>query len=132
MQLDDVDLGNGRITVAGHVRPLDDLTRQAVLDWLDHRRTRWPNTANPHLLITQKTAVELGPAGKLWTTRATRNLTATLERLRVDRQLEEALIHGPDPLHLSLVFGIDEKTAIRYADSARALLEQAAETRPLP
>ncbi|MEU2588798.1 hypothetical protein ABZ612_39530 [Streptomyces avermitilis] len=38
MQLDDVDLGNGRITVAGHVRPLDDLTRQAVLDWLDHRQ----------------------------------------------------------------------------------------------
>ncbi|TWE15235.1 hypothetical protein [Kitasatospora atroaurantiaca] len=123
MQLDDVDLGNRRITVGGHVRPLDDLTHRAVLDWLDHRRNRWPNTANPHLLITQKTAVELGPAGKLWTTRATRNLTATLERLRVDRQLEEALTHGPDPLHLSLVFGIDEKTAIRYADSARRLLE---------
>jgi hypothetical protein len=108
MQLDDVDLGNRRITVGGHVRPLDDLTRRAVPDWLDHRRSRWPNTANPHLLITQKTAVELGPAGKLWTTRATRNLTATLERLRVDRQLEEALTHGADPLHLALVFGIDE------------------------
>ncbi|MER5916433.1 hypothetical protein ABT124_40105 [Streptomyces sp. NPDC001982] len=131
MQLDDVDLGNRRITVGGHVRPLDDLTRRAVLDWLDYRRSRWPNTANPHLLITQKTAVELGPAGKLWTTRATRNLTATLERLRVDRQLEEALTHGADPLHLALVFGIDEKSAIRYADSARALLgetpEQAAQ-----
>lgn len=124
MLLDDVDLGNSRIIVAGHVRPLDGLTRQAVLDWLDHRRTRWPNTTNPHLLITQKTAVELGPAGKLWTTRATRNLTATLERLRVDRQLEEALTLGPDPLHLSLVFGIDEKTAIRYANSARQLLGQ--------
>lgn len=127
MQLEDVDLGNRRITVGGHVRPLDDLTRRAVLDWLDYRRSRWPNTANPHLLITQKTAVELGPAGKLWTTRATRNLTATLERLRVDRQLEEALTHGADPLHLSLVFGIDEKTAIRYAASARQLLETAAE-----
>ncbi|MFP8905864.1 hypothetical protein [Streptomyces atacamensis] len=65
MQLDDVDLGTRRITVGGHVRPLDDLTRRAVLDWLDYRRSRWPNTANPHLLITQKTAVELGPAGKL-------------------------------------------------------------------
>jgi integrase len=130
MQLDDVDLGNRRITVGGHIRPLDDLTHRVVLDWLDYRRTRWPHTANPHLLITQKTAVELGPAGKLWTTRAARNLTATLERLRVDRQLEEALTHGPDPLHLSLVFGIDEKTAIRYADSARALLEQAAEGGP--
>ncbi|MGY5061020.1 hypothetical protein ACWDFR_44450 [Streptomyces sp. 900105755] len=127
MQLEDVDLSNRRITVGGHVRPLDDLTRRAVLDWLDHRRNRWPNTANPHLLITQKTAVELGPAGKLWTTRATRNLTATLERLRVDRQLEEALTHRADPLHLALVFGIDEKTAIRYADSARALLAEAAE-----
>jgi hypothetical protein len=95
MQLDDVDLGNRRIIVGGHVRPLDDLTRRAVLDWLEHRRSRWPNTANPHLLITQKTAVELGPAGKLWTTRATRNLTATLERLRVDRQLEEASPTAP-------------------------------------
>ncbi|WP_392666832.1 hypothetical protein [Streptomyces sp. LN785] len=46
------------------------------------------NTTNPHLLITQKTTFELGPASKLWTTRATRNLTATLERLRFDRQLE--------------------------------------------
>jgi hypothetical protein len=33
---------------------------------------------------------------------------ATLERLRVDRQLEEALTHGPDPLHLAAVFGIDQ------------------------
>ncbi|WP_316784862.1 hypothetical protein [Streptomyces sasae] len=51
--------------------------------------------------------------------RATRSLTVTLERLRVDCQLEEAPTHGADPLHLALVFGIREKTAIRYADSAR-------------
>ncbi|GGY90963.1 hypothetical protein [Streptomyces nitrosporeus] len=89
--------------------------------WLGHRRSRWPNTVGPRLLITQKTPAELGPAGKLWTTRATRNLAATLERLRVDRQLEEALTHGADPLHLALVFGIDEKTAIRYGDAARQL-----------
>ena len=87
--------------------------------------------AASHRTNDQNSRQDLGPAGKLWTTRATRNLTATLERLRVDRQLEEALAHGPDPLHLSLVFGIDEKTAIRYADSARALLEQAAEGGPV-
>ncbi|MGW0335342.1 hypothetical protein ACWD0J_26325 [Streptomyces sp. NPDC003011] len=78
------------ITGGGHVRPLDELTRHAVLDRLDYRRSRWPNTANSHLPITQKTAVELGPPGRLWTTRATRSLTATLERLRVDRQLARA------------------------------------------
>jgi hypothetical protein len=25
----------------------------------------------------------------------------------------EALTHGPDPLHLAVMFGLDEKTAIR-------------------
>ena len=60
-------------------------------------------------------------------TKALRGQAATLERLRVDRQLEEALTHGPDPLHLAAVFGIDQKTAIRYAASARQLLETAAE-----
>ncbi|MFI6585522.1 hypothetical protein [Embleya sp. NPDC050493] len=128
LRLEDLDLGNRRITIAGHSRPLEDLTHHAILDRLDHRRTRWPNTANPHLLITQKTAVKFGPVGKLWATQATRNMTATLERLRVDRQLEEALTHGPDPLHLALVFGIDEKNAIRYAATARGLLETGAES----
>lgn len=28
----------------------------------------------------------------------------------IDRQLEEALTHGPDPLHLAAVFGLDQKT----------------------
>ena len=47
--------------------------------------------------------------------------------LRADRQLEEALACGPDPLHLAAVFGLDPKTAIRYAENARLLLETAAE-----
>jgi hypothetical protein len=123
LPLDDVDLGDRRLVLAGHARPLDELTYRALLGWLDYRRTRWPNTANPHLLITQQTALEIRPAGKLWTTKAFRGLAATLERLRVDRQLEEALTRGPDPLHLATVFDIDEKTAIRYATAARQLLE---------
>ncbi|WP_328535241.1 hypothetical protein [Streptomyces sp. NBC_00344] len=48
-------------------------------------------------------------------------------RPRRDRQLEEALTHGPSPLRLAEAFGLGDKTAMRYADSARALLEQAAE-----
>jgi integrase len=39
-QLDDVDLGNRRLTIAGRVRPIDELTHQILLDWLDYRRTR--------------------------------------------------------------------------------------------
>ncbi|MGH3809250.1 MAG: hypothetical protein ACRDRU_22045, partial [Pseudonocardiaceae bacterium] len=76
---------------------------------------------------TQQSALETGPVSKVWITNALRGLTATLERLRVDRQLEEALTHGPDPLHLATVFGIDEKTAIRYASTARQLLQSTLE-----
>ncbi|MFH8520551.1 hypothetical protein ACH4CE_36995 [Streptomyces gelaticus] len=126
LMLDDVDLGNRRLTTAGRVRPLDDLTRKLLLDWLEHRR-RWPNTANLHLLINNQTATKTSRASNHWTSAAMRGQDATLERLRVDRQLEEALTHGPDPLHLAEVFGLDEKTAMRYTDSARTLLHQAAE-----
>ncbi len=49
--------------------------------------------------------------------------TATFERLRVDRQLEEALAHRADPMPLAVVVGLDEKTALHYASTARQLLE---------
>ncbi|WP_052682080.1 hypothetical protein [Saccharothrix sp. ST-888] len=42
LQLDDADLGNRRITLAGRTHPLEDLTRQFLLAWLEHRRRRWP------------------------------------------------------------------------------------------
>jgi hypothetical protein len=60
-------------------------------------------------------------------TKAFWGLQATLERLHADRQLEESLIHGPDPLHLAAVFGVHENTAIRYANAARQLFTTAAE-----
>ncbi|NBE93951.1 hypothetical protein FE391_08350 [Nonomuraea sp. KC401] len=46
LHLDDVDLGNRRIVIAGRACPLDDLTHRLLLDWLRHRTARWPNTAN--------------------------------------------------------------------------------------
>jgi hypothetical protein len=85
------------ITIGGHPRPLDELSRQALLAWLDYRRNRWPNTANPHLLLTQHTAMENCPVGKLWVTNAVRGLTATLERLRIDRQLLQTAAETPEP-----------------------------------
>jgi integrase len=127
LHLDDVDLGNRRLTLAGKTRPLDDLTRTLLLAWLQHRGRRWPVTANPHLIVNQQTAMTTRAVSENWLTESCRGLTATLERLRVDRQLEEALTHGPDPLHLAAVFGIDDTTAIRYATVARQLLQTPAE-----
>ena len=130
LQLDDIDLSNRRLTIAGHTRPLDELTHQLLLQWLDYRRRRWPNTANKHLLINKVTALGFGPIGSVTAAKILQGLPGTLERLRIDRQLEEALTHGADPLHLAAVFGITEATAIRYAHSARQLLEEPHETNP--
>ncbi|WP_328411026.1 hypothetical protein [Nocardia sp. NBC_00403] len=41
-----------------------------------------------------------------------------IERIRQDRILYEALTARPDPLHLSLVFGISHNAATRYAAAA--------------
>ncbi|WP_434597884.1 hypothetical protein [Streptomyces sp. A5-4] len=64
--LDDVDIGNRRLTIAGRVRPLDDLTLKLLLDWLEYRRKRWPNTANLHLLINNQAATGTGRASNRW------------------------------------------------------------------
>jgi integrase len=122
MQLSDVDLGDRRLTIAGRDRPLDDLTRRVITDWLDYRRTRWPNTANPHLLLSRESALRLGPVSHPWLNRILRGLPAGLERLRVDRYLDEAITSGADPLQVAEVFGVCESTAVRYAAAARQLL----------
>ena len=127
LHLADIDLGNRRVVITGRARPAGDLTRHLLLDWLASRSHRWPGTANPHLIINQQTAMTTRPVSENWLTETCRDLTATLERLRADRQLEEALTCGADPLHLAAVFGIDDTTAIRYATIARQLLDTPAE-----
>ena len=127
MLLSDADPGSGRLLLGGRPRPLDDLTARLLRAWLEARRARWPGTANPHLLINAQTALGTRPASRTWANSALRGHAATIEALRVDRQLEEALATGADPLHLAATFGLDPGTAVRYASSARQLLRTAAE-----
>ena len=61
------------------------------------------------------------PVSEYWLEQPLRPLGVTLKQISMDRQLEEALNHGPDALHLAVVFGIGERTAMRYADAARKL-----------
>lgn len=129
LHLEDVDLPNRRITIAGHSRPLDGYTCQALLDWFRHRADRWPATANPHLLISKETALGHGPVSSAWILNL-RRLPGTIERLRIDRQLDEALATAGDPLHLAVVFNLSEATAIRWALNAKALLNDSHATRP--
>lgn len=89
--LDDVDLGNRRLTIAGRARPLDDLIPEAPDGVAGPPRRRCPSTANLHLLINNQTANTTGRASNHWISAPMRGQDATLERLRVDRQLDAHL-----------------------------------------
>jgi site-specific recombinase XerD len=127
LSLADADPASRRLLVNGRPRPLDDLTARLLRAWLEDRRARWSGTANPYLLINAQTALGTGPVSRTWVNTALRGHTATIEALRTDRQLEEALASGADPLHLAATFGLDPGTAVRYASSARQLLQTGAE-----
>src|SRR5260370_31038647 len=68
LTLDDIDLDRRTLTAAGHRRPLDQLTRDAVTSYLAYRTRRWPLTANRHLLLSQLSALEHGPVSSWWIT----------------------------------------------------------------
>jgi hypothetical protein len=125
LTLDDIDLPSRRITLAGHQQPLGDLTR-ALLAWLEYRRATWPGTANRHVLISRLSALGTRPVSPDYLDKH-QPRGISLERIRRDRILHEALATGADPLHLSLVFNIDHTNAMVYANAARNLLRSPAE-----
>jgi integrase len=72
LTLDDLDLPNRRITIAGHPQRLGDLSHKALRAWLDYRRATWPHTSNRHVLISERTAL-----GDVPVTRATSTSTSS-------------------------------------------------------
>jgi integrase len=122
--LDDLDLPNRRITIAGHTQRLDELTHRALRAWLDQRRTAWPHTPNRHVLISQATALGVEPISKGYLQFRLQRHGIDLDRIRGDRLLHEALTTGPDPLHLTLVFNLSHTTASRYGAIAQHLLDE--------
>ena len=132
LKLDDVDLANRRIILAGHNQRLGDLTHRAMREWLSHRRATWPHSPNPHVLISKRTALGAGPVSHIFVRFSLGDNGFSIDRIRADRILHEALTAGPDPLHLSLVFNLDHSTALRYAIVAEHLLSDELEQTPAP
>lgn len=100
-------LASRRLRLAGTDRPIGELTCKVLREWLEYRQRRWPHTANPHLLVSKESALRHGPVSTAFLT-SLRGLPATLERLRIDCQLTEAMATGFDPLHLAQDFGISD------------------------
>jgi hypothetical protein len=126
---DDIDLPGRRITIAGHRQRPGELTCDALLAWLGYRRATWPDTANRHVLVSRISALGTRPVSPDYLDKhQLRGIS--LERIRRDRILHEALAAGADPVHLALVFNIDHTNALAYANAARSLLSSPAEQAP--
>jgi integrase len=114
LSMDDVDLAAGTLLAGGRSRRLDALTLAELRAWLELRRTRWPTSANPYLLVNQSTAGGLTPVTRGYVQQVFQRLGLTAQQLRVDRLLAEVQTTGGDPLTLTRLFGISDPTAIRY------------------
>jgi len=114
LTLDDAGPASGTLRLGGRVRPLDRLTTEHLRAWLQARRTRWPATANPHLLINQSTGGGTGPVHRSYIQTAVRRAGITAQDLRAGRLHDEAHASGGDPLRLAHLFGISDPAAIRY------------------
>jgi len=123
LQLDDLDVAHGRLTVqratGRHTVYVDELTHCLAATWLRERHRRWPTTSNSHLLVSPQTAVMVtGPAiAREVIYLVFRPLGLSPSKLRQDRILDEAR-HTADPVHLMRVFGISDTTAMRYVSTA--------------
>lgn len=57
-----LDLSRGTLEVGRgllrHTLCLEELTHQLAADWTTYRHQRWPASTNPHLLVSQKSAVD--------------------------------------------------------------------------
>ena len=124
LRVDDIDLTACTMTVVNRPRPLDTLTAKYVTSWLEHRRQRWPHTANPHLLVNSQTAnsvaaVDIGHVSKTF-----RKLGHTAHQLRVDRFLDEVHNGAADPIRFVRLFGVTATTALHYCADATELDHQ--------
>jgi hypothetical protein len=119
LTLDDIDFDRATLTAAGHRRPLDQLTKDAIISYLAYRTRRWPRTANRHLLLSRLSALQDGPVSPWWISERIIRWKSTLAELRQDRVLEEAAATGTrDPMHIAMMFGLHPNTAQRYVDAA--------------
>lgn len=121
LRIEDVNLTAGTMTVSCRTRALDSLTRQHLTAWLEYRRQRWPDTANPHLLINHQTANTVTPVATGYLGATFRKLGLTAHRLRVDRFLDEVHNGNADPLRFAHLFGVTAPTALHYCADATAI-----------
>ena len=108
------DIVDARLTLDGRDIPLAGPVLVRLRAWLDHRARTWPQTINPHLFVTRRSAPRLTPVGSQFPWRGT-GLTA--QAVREDRIVQEIHATGGDVRRLCDLFGLSVETAMRYASA---------------
>lgn len=124
LALDDINFDRATLTAAGHRRPLDQLTKDAITSYLAYRTRRWPLTANRHLLLSRLSALQDGPVSPWWISQRITRWKSTMTELRQDRILEEAAAATRDPMHIA--------TMLRAAPQHRPALRRCRPRTPRP
>lgn len=106
------DIHTGRLHLEGRVVPMAEPVRDRVAAWLTYRNQRWPQTSNPHLFISKRSALRSDPVGVEW---VTRTLGMTTQAIREDRILHELHATGGDVRRVCDLFGLSISGAGRYA-----------------
>ncbi|MFE6531008.1 hypothetical protein ACFVMA_18910 [Streptomyces rochei] len=110
------DLDEGLLHLPGRTIHLAAPVHMRLDAYLAHRHQRWPDTANPHLFITRRTALDTSPASNPW---LHRQQPLSSDLLRADRILDEVLAARGDARMICELFGLGIEAAARYtaADS---------------
>jgi len=87
---------------------LDWLTIEHLRACLQNRRTRWPTSANPYLLINRSTAGGAKPVSRSYIQETGRRVGITAQDLRADRFLGEAPPVAKTRSKLTHLFGISD------------------------
>jgi hypothetical protein len=106
------DFVNGRLFLPDRTVLLAPPVRDRLAAWLDERARRFPATTNPHLFVSQYTAIRLGPVSGTW---ISQNHRIPVQAIREDRILHEALVTHGDVRRLGDLFGLSVGGAERYA-----------------
>jgi hypothetical protein len=106
------DIADRRLNLDGRSIPLADPVRIRLAAWLDQRARTWPNSINPHLFISRRSAPRLTPVGPQfpWTSTSLKP-----QALREDRIVQEIHATGGDVRRICDLFGLSIDAAMRYA-----------------
>jgi hypothetical protein len=110
-QLKLTDIVDGTLTLEGRSIPLAAPVRTRLTAWLDDRARTWPNTVNPHLIISRKTGPRLIPVSRQY---PWKRASLQPQLLREDRILNEIHATGGDVRRVCDLFGLSVSGATRY------------------